>query len=83
VQAMQPDTGRHIDDDEMERYSMGDAPQDRAALIEEHLLICEGCRQRAAESDAYVAAMRQAAAELRRQQGKLKPDAAKEPRGKK
>jgi len=82
VQAMQPDTGRHIDDDEMERYSMGDAPQERVVQIEEHLLICESCRQRATQSDAYVAAMRRAAAELRRQQGKLKPSNARRSRGK-
>jgi anti-sigma factor RsiW len=39
---------------------------EEAEQIEEHLLICEACRRRVAESDKYVAAMRRAAKKLRR-----------------
>ncbi len=35
-------------------------PGPQLAEMEEHLLICEFCRKRLEESDAYVAAMRRA-----------------------
>jgi hypothetical protein len=53
-------------DEEVERYSLGEARRDEAEIWEEHLLLCEACRLRVSESDAYVAAMRGAAARLRR-----------------
>ena len=56
---------RHMDDEEIERYSMGAMPQAAIAPFEEHLLICEPCRLRLARTDAYVSAMRQASARLR------------------
>ena len=55
----------HIEAEDLERYSMGHAPEEAAARIEEHLLGCESCRVQLAETDAYVAAVRKAAAELR------------------
>ena len=36
------------------------------ARWEEHVLICDSCRREVAASEAYIAAMRSAAAELRR-----------------
>ena len=56
---------RHVDEEEMERYSMGAMPEGAIAPFEEHLLICEPCQLRLAQSDGYVAAMRQASARLR------------------
>jgi hypothetical protein len=56
---------RHMDDEEIERYSMGAMPEAAIAPFEEHLLICEPCRLRLARTDAYVSAMRQASARLR------------------
>jgi hypothetical protein len=55
----------HLRDEEVERYSLGEARQDEAENWGEHLLLCETCRLRVADSDAYVAAMRAAAAQLR------------------
>jgi hypothetical protein len=55
----------HIDEDEIERYSMAAMPEGAIAPFEEHLLICESCQQRLAQSDAYVSAMRRASARLR------------------
>jgi hypothetical protein len=55
----------HLDEDEMERYSMGAMPEEAIAPLEEHLLICEPCQLRLAQTDAYVGAMRQATARLR------------------
>jgi anti-sigma factor RsiW len=64
--AMASESDRHFDEEASERYSMGTLSGEEAEQIEEHLLVCEACRRRVAESDAYVAAMRRAAAELRR-----------------
>ena len=58
--------GVHIDEETMEKYSMAKLSDKAVARIEEHLLICERCRQSLAASDAHVAAMRLAAAQLRR-----------------
>ena len=55
----------HLDDEELERYSMGAMPEAAIAPFEEHLLVCEPCQLRLAQTDAYVGAMRQASARLR------------------
>ena len=55
----------HLDDEEFERYSMGAMPEAAIAPFEEHLLVCEPCQLRLAQTDAYVGAMRQASARLR------------------
>jgi anti-sigma factor RsiW len=39
--------------------------EEELACCEEHLLVCDACRREVAESDAYVEAMRKAAAQLR------------------
>jgi len=62
---MAPDRNRHIDAEEIEQYTMGDVPEEECARVEEHLLICEACRERATASDIYVHAMRDAARQLR------------------
>jgi anti-sigma factor RsiW len=64
--AMAAKSDGHFDEEAFERYSMGTLSGEEAEQIEEHLLICEACRGRVAESDAYVAAMRRAAKKLRR-----------------
>jgi hypothetical protein len=57
-------TNCHIDEEEIERYSMGAMPKGALAPFEEHLLICESCQHRVAQTDVYVSAMRQASARL-------------------
>ena len=59
---------RHIDPEEMERYSLGTAPAEEMARVEEHLLICEHCQNQATESGEFVSAMRSAAAGLGREE---------------
>ena len=54
-----------VDEEEVERYSMGAMTERAIAPFEEHLLICESCQHRLAWADVYVSAMRQAAARLR------------------
>jgi anti-sigma factor RsiW len=52
-------TGR-ITDDDVELYALDRLADERALLVEEHLLVCMECRERLAEWDAYVGAMRTA-----------------------
>jgi hypothetical protein len=54
----------HIDPEELELYAVGRASEEATARCEEHLLICETCRQALEETDSHVAAMRGAAARL-------------------
>src|SRR5260370_25563405 len=70
---------RHLDDDELEQYSMGSLPESTADSLEEHLLLCEPCRQRLDKADSYTDAMRGAAAELRDRQrlAEAKPQRAR------
>ena len=58
-------TVRHMDAEEIERYSLGDFPEQEAAPFDEHLLICGLCRTQVEASDAYVAAMCGAARSIR------------------
>jgi hypothetical protein len=60
------DIHRHVDAEDLERYSMGAISLEAATLIEEHLLTCEGCRDRFRETDDYRRAMQAASEELRR-----------------
>src|SRR4051794_17253939 len=52
---------RHMDAEELEQYSLGDASSDAHAALEEHLLICEHCRAQLQKTDEYVLAVRSAA----------------------
>jgi len=55
----------HPDLEQIERYCLGEASQAEQERIEEHLLICEHCRSQVQETDAYIAAVRDAAKEAR------------------
>jgi hypothetical protein len=54
----------HAPDDVLEQYSLGTLPEEEAELLEEHLLICEECRGRLEETDAFIKAARGAALAL-------------------
>jgi hypothetical protein len=54
----------HIEDDELELYALGRLCESRVEAVEEHVLICENCQDRLAETEAYVQAVRAAAAKL-------------------
>ena len=60
------DIHRHPDVEDLEQYSKGMPTLEATALIEEHLLICEACRDRLLETDDYLLSMRTAAEQLRR-----------------
>jgi hypothetical protein len=56
--------GGHFSEETLESYSLGRLPPASQADLEEHLLICEECRNRVADSDDFVSVMRAAAMNL-------------------
>jgi hypothetical protein len=48
----------HISDDALELCLMGRLTETEVAPLDEHLLICEECRNRVQETETYIAAMR-------------------------
>lgn len=61
------ETNRHLDDEDIERYSRGDVAEVEASRFEEHLLICEACQNRVTETDTYLLSMQSASARLRQE----------------
>lgn len=57
---------RHIDTEELEKYSLGSVSTEQTAHIEEHLLTCEACHERLVEADEYSVALRLASQQVRR-----------------
>jgi anti-sigma factor RsiW len=55
-----PAADRHIDDDDLERYVLDQLSEDAAAPIDEHLVVCQECQDRLAQTDQRVQAMRTA-----------------------
>ena len=55
----------HISDDTLERYAMESLRGSESEPLEEHLLVCPGCRERLDAELEFVAVMRGAAAKIR------------------
>lgn len=72
-----PTNNQHVGEADFESYSMHALSREASARVEQHLLICETCRERLMEMDEYVAAMKDAARDLPRQS--VAPEAAPEP----
>jgi anti-sigma factor RsiW len=51
----------HIAEDTLERYVMARLSEAELVPVEEHLLICQDCRERVAWLDDFVGAVRSAA----------------------
>ena len=66
------DIHRHKDPEDLERYSTGLSSLEEIALIEEHLLTCEGCQDRLRETDDYLLAVRMALEQCRRDERSAK-----------
>jgi hypothetical protein len=62
---MQLEIGSHLDDADLEQYSMRRLPETRLAPFEEHLLACESCQDRLLETEAFVNAVRSVSPKLR------------------
>ena len=63
---MRLESMRHLDEVEIEKYSMGNSSEEESSRCEEHLLVCEACQERVAASDTYVTAMQGASRHIRR-----------------
>ncbi|HEX3878747.1 MAG TPA: hypothetical protein VHW24_17285 [Bryobacteraceae bacterium] len=61
---MNIDTDRHVEETILERYALGTLSEQVVTAVEEHLLICEICQERAVEAESYTRAMRGAVAEM-------------------
>lgn len=64
---MRRETNRHPDEEQIEKYSLGDLSEEESSRFEEHLLVCESCQNRVTESDNYVSTMQSASARVRRE----------------
>ncbi len=58
---------RHLDEEEIEKYSLGGIAKSDLARVEEHLLLCQSCQRRVESSDVIVRSMQQAAARSRQE----------------
>jgi len=49
----------HVSDDGLEEYIMGRQPEEGEAQIEEHLLICQSCRDKLVEVEEAIRSIRE------------------------
>src|SRR4029077_6781902 len=63
---MQFGIGSHLEETELEQYSMRTLSGASLETFEEHLLACNSCQDRLLEMEAYVNAMRTASPKLRK-----------------
>jgi anti-sigma factor RsiW len=66
---------RHMDEEDLERYSSGTGSETDVALYEEHLLTCERCRSKVREADEYRSAMRFAIRRMQREERTARQEA--------
>ena len=50
----------HVSAEAVELYALGRLSDEEAAVVEEHLLVCEQCRQALALEDATIESIREA-----------------------
>jgi hypothetical protein len=62
---MSIDPKNHPDELQLEGYSLGTISKPEAVSLEEHLLICEACRERLSETEDYARSMQRASARSR------------------
>ena len=60
----------HPDPEELEKYVRRETSEEETARVEEHLLLCEPCREELANLESFVKAMRAAATESRKRDQK-------------
>jgi len=64
--AMSQEIPCRLDPEDLERYARHQTSEEETARVEEHLLLCEPCREELVNLEAFVTAMRAAAVEVRR-----------------
>jgi hypothetical protein len=62
---MERNSKDHIEEERLEAYALDALPRDETADIEEHLLFCTTCQDRAEAAEVFVNAMRGAARRIR------------------
>ena len=65
---MLPELNRHMEEEEIERYSMGVLSAEEVARAEEHLLVCETCQALVEKEDTFTRAIRKAGARWDREE---------------
>jgi hypothetical protein len=55
----------HVEEEDLEQYAMGRVPSVVLRDLEMHLLVYHRCQDRLAETDLFLAAMREACREVR------------------
>jgi hypothetical protein len=63
--AMGFEVGPHLQETELEQYSMGALAEARLEIFEEHLLACASCQDRLLEMESYINAIRSVSPKLR------------------
>lgn len=48
----------HISEDLLDQYALKKLPEELAASLEEHLLVCPGCQDRLQLTDDFIEALR-------------------------
>ena len=66
----------HSTEESLELYALGRLAEEKAESLEQHILICEECRNRLDSADTFVRAMRSGAVRLRREDAKKKSASA-------
>jgi hypothetical protein len=56
---------RHVEEEELERYSTRAMNEAQAAGVEEHLLVCETCRRRLDEAESFLRGVNAAGRKIR------------------
>jgi hypothetical protein len=64
---MSSSANKHPTDDTLELHALKQLPESEREPLEEHLLVCEECRQRLDKTEDYVAAMQQALTEIQQE----------------
>ena len=65
--------GVHPSSDELEAYSLRLSSDADLEIVEEHLLVCEGCQNELALTDLYVRAIKNAALTANRKAAQVNP----------
>lgn len=68
---MTPSHDRHVAEENLERYAMHTMAEDESVQVEEHLLLCDPCRQQLEEMEAFIRSMRSAAQEYREEKSSV------------
>jgi hypothetical protein len=68
---MQLEPDRHIEDDDLERYSMRTLGETQTPALEEHLLFCHSCQNRLYEMDQFLESIRAVAPGVSREKETL------------